>query len=99
VVGDRRLRLVERTGQQARYHQDARLAGLGAELRTDQVAHVLAYALSQLPLEGRIGRGERLGEVAQRVGLAPLMATVGEHCGHRWYQARLLDHLDTMLVH
>src|SRR5437899_2724149 len=31
-----------------------------------------------------------LGEVAQIVGLAQLMATVGEHRGHRWHQARLL---------
>jgi hypothetical protein len=53
------------------------VAGLGAGLLTDQVAHVLAHALSQLTLEGRIGLGKRLGEVAQIVGLAQLMATVG----------------------
>ena len=77
VVGDQRLRLFERTGHQARHRQDARWAGLGAGLLTDQVAHVLAHALSQLSLEGRIGLGERLGQVAQIVGLAQLMVTVG----------------------
>src|SRR5215831_4216345 len=45
VVGDQRLRLLERTGQQARHRQDARWAGLGAGLLTEQVAHVLADAL------------------------------------------------------
>src|SRR4029453_4652847 len=90
VWGDRRLRLWERTGQQARHRQDARVTGLGAGLLTDQVAYVLADALSQLTLEGRIGLGERPGGVGQVVGLAQLMVTMGEHRGHRWHQARLL---------
>jgi hypothetical protein len=44
---------------------------------THQGAHLLAYLVSQLSLEGRIGLGEGLGQVTQRMGLTPLMATVG----------------------
>jgi hypothetical protein len=66
------------------------VAGLGAGLLTDHVAHVRADALSQRTLEGRLGLGERLGEVAQSGGLAPLLVTMGDPRGHRWHHARVL---------
>jgi len=36
---------------------------------TDQGAHLLAYLLAQLSLKGRIGLGERLGQIAEIMGL------------------------------
>src|SRR3989442_8599362 len=90
AVGDRRLGLFERTRPQARHRQDAHLAGRCGGLLTEQVAHLLAHTLAQRTLACRLGLSERLSEVAQRVGLTELMATVGEHCGSRWHQARLL---------
>jgi hypothetical protein len=44
---------------------------------TEHVADVLAHGVAQLPLEGRIGRGQRLGQVAQLMALTKLRATVG----------------------
>jgi hypothetical protein len=44
---------------------------------TEHVADVLAHGLSQLPLEGRIGLGQRLGQVAPIMGLTTRIATGG----------------------
>jgi hypothetical protein len=52
---------------------------------SEHVAHLLAYGGAQLPLEGGIGCGERLGEIPQIVGLAELMMTIGEHRGYGWH--------------
>ena len=40
-----------------------------------QGAHLLAHGMAQLPLEDRIGGGERLGQIPQIVGLIELMTT------------------------
>ena len=53
-------------------------------------AEMLAHGLAKGDLEGRIDLGQRLGQVAQIVGLAELMAHVRQHSSHSWDQARLL---------
>ena len=70
--------LFDRTWQQTCHGQDARMAGWPLGFLAEQVAYLLAYGVAQLSLEGRIGRGERLGQIAQIVGLTELMATVGQ---------------------
>jgi hypothetical protein len=57
---------------------------------SDHVAHLLAHGFAQRHLEGRIDFGERVSQGAQIMGLAPLIATVGQDLGHRRCQARLL---------
>jgi hypothetical protein len=75
--GGGRYGFFERTGQQTGHHQDACVAGRCAGFLTDDVADLLAYGFSQLPLEGCIGLGEGFGQVAQLMGLTKLIATVG----------------------
>ena len=56
----------------------------------EEDAEVLAHGLAKGDLEGRIGLSQRLGQVAQIVGLAELMASVRQYSGHSGDQARLL---------
>jgi hypothetical protein len=65
------------------------LAGHRGGLLTEQVSHLLAHGFSQLSLEGRIGLGQRFGQVAQIMRLTKLMGTVGQNGGHGRYQTRL----------
>ncbi len=85
-----RLLRPDRTGQQARHRADAGLAGCRVGFLADHVAHLLAHGLAPRHLEGRIDCGERVSQVAQRRGLAPWRATVGQDRGPRRCQARLL---------
>jgi len=39
------------------------VAGWPPGFLPDQVAHLLAHGIAQFPLEGRIGCGERLGQI------------------------------------
>jgi hypothetical protein len=57
---------------------------------TEHVAYLLAHALAQGHLAGRISLGARFGQVAERVRLTALMATRRQNRGHRWHQALLL---------
>ena len=52
--------------------------------------HVLAHGFAQLTFEGRIGCGERLGQIAQIVRLTELVAAVGQGCGYSRHQTCLL---------
>ena len=81
-----------RAGHQACHGQDARVAGLPLGFLSEHVAYLLTHGLAQLTLEGRIGCGERLGEIPQIVGLTELMTAVGQGCGNGWHQARLFGH-------
>ena len=81
--------LFQRAWQQACHGQDTRLAGLPPGFLPEHVAHLLAHGFAQLTLEGRIGCGERLGQIPQIVGLTELMTTVGQDRGYGRYQARL----------
>jgi hypothetical protein len=65
------------------------LTGLSPGFLPEDVAHLLAHGLAQLPLEGRIGGGEWLGEIPQIVRLTELMPAVGQDRGDRRHQARL----------
>ena len=49
----------------------------------EQGAYLLTYGGAQLSLEGRVDCGKRLGQIAHIVGLAELMATVGQRGGYR----------------
>jgi hypothetical protein len=77
--GWRRARFLrtERTWPQAGYRQDAGWARRRMGCVTEPVAAVLAHGVAQLHLEGRIGLGQRLGQVAQIMGLTKLRAPVG----------------------
>jgi hypothetical protein len=50
-----------------------------------QGAHLLAHGMAQLPLEDRIGGGERLGQIPQIVGLTELMTTARQSRGYSWH--------------
>ena len=50
---------------------------------------MLAHGFSKVHFEGRIGVSERLGEIAQIVGLAKLIAALGKDLSNGWHQARL----------
>ena len=81
--------LFHRAWQQAGHGQDARLAGLPLGFLLEHVAHLLAHGFTQRTLEGRIGFGERLGQIPQIVDLTELMTAVGQDGGDGRYQARL----------
>jgi len=82
--------LFSRAWQQACHCQDARVAGWPPGFLPDHVAHLLAHGVAQLPLEGRIGCGERLGPMTPIVGLAELMTTVGQSRGDGRHSTRVL---------
>jgi hypothetical protein len=50
---------------------------------------MLAGGVAQLSLAGRIGLGQGLCQVPERMGLTKLIAPVGEHRGPRRHQALL----------
>ena len=81
--------LFHRAWQQACHGQDTRLAGWPPGFLPEQIADLLAHGFAQLPLEGRIGCGEWLGQMTQIVGLAELMTAVGQDRGDGWHQTRL----------
>jgi hypothetical protein len=57
------------------------LAGLLPRFLPEHVAHLLAHAMAPCPLAGRIGRGARLGEMPQIMGLTALLTAVGHDRG------------------
>src|SRR5439155_23277021 len=68
----------------------ASLPSLSARFCTEQAAYVLTPGCSKLPFEGGIKVSQRFGQVAQIMGLTPLMATRGQDLGQRRSQAGLL---------
>ena len=90
ALGGWRRGLFSRTGQQAGHRQDACVAGRRAGFLPDQVADLLAHGFAQRTLEGGIGLGQGLSQVAQIMGLTKLIATVGQDRGHSRDQALLL---------
>src|SRR5262249_47016806 len=59
-------------------------------LLPEQVAHLLAQALGHAHLEGRIGLGGGVRQVAEVMGPTKLMRRVGQDLGHCRDQALLL---------
>jgi len=58
------------------------MAGWPLGFLAEQVAYLLAYGGAQLSLESRVDCGKRLGQIAQKMDLAELMATVGQRGGY-----------------
>jgi hypothetical protein len=89
-LGDACRGCFERTGSQAGHRQDTGLARRRLGFLTEHGPHLLAHTCSQRSLEGGINLGERFREVAESMGLAKLMATLGQDGGHRRGHAGLL---------
>ena len=77
--------LYDRAGPQAGHGQDPRLAGEPLGFLAEHGAHLLAHGGAPCPLQGRIGCGERLGQMPPRVGLAELRTAAWYNCGDGWY--------------
>jgi hypothetical protein len=90
AVGGGRRGLFDRTWQQARHAQDARVAGRRLGFLTPHVTHLLAPVLSQSHLEGRSGRGQWFRQMAQIVGRTAWMAKVRQDRGDGRHPSRLL---------
>ena len=73
--------LFSRAWHQACSCQDPCVAGWPPGFLPDHVALLLAHGMAPCPLAGRIGCGERLGQMPQRVGLAELRMPVGQRRG------------------
>jgi hypothetical protein len=89
VVAGERCGLCPRARQQACHGHAPCLAGVPPGGLPEQVASLLAHGLTQLTLQGRIGGGEWLGQIPQRVGLAALMTAVGQARGDGWHPTRV----------
>ena len=83
--------LFYRAWQQACHSQDTRVVRWLPGFLPESVTHVLAHGFAPRTFEGRIGCGERLGQIAQIVRLTALVAAVGQGCGYSRHQTRLLS--------